>query len=61
MARKKAAPDFEHSLAELQALVYEQVPAIKVGDAYSYDLMSPKLQGVGQQIFWPTFWNVSFE
>ena len=46
---------------KIQALFYEQVPAIKVGDAYSYDLMSPKLQGVGPQIFWPTFFNVSFK
>ncbi len=46
---------------KIQALFYEQVPAIKVGDAYSYDLMSPKLQGVGPQIFWPTFWNVSLK
>jgi len=45
---------------KIQVLFYEQVPAIKVGDAYSYDLMSPKLQGIGPQIFWPTFWNASF-
>ena len=34
--------------AELQALIYEQVPAIKVGDAYSYDIASKKLQRHGR-------------
>ena len=33
--------------AELQALFYEQVPAIKVGNAYSYDIASKKLKGMG--------------
>ncbi|TYB88651.1 ABC transporter substrate-binding protein [Oceaniovalibus sp. ACAM 378] len=30
--------------AELQALIYEQVPAVKVGNVYSFDIASPKLQ-----------------
>lgn len=47
--------------AELQALIYEQVPAIKVGDAYSYDIASKKLKGMGDStVLWPHFWNVSF-
>jgi peptide/nickel transport system substrate-binding protein len=47
--------------AELQALVYEQVPAIKVGNAYSYDIASKKLKGMGNStVLWPHFWNVSF-
>ena len=47
--------------AELQALFYEQVPAIKVGDAYSYDIASKKLKGMGDStVLWPHFWNVSF-
>ena len=47
--------------AELQALFYEQVPAIKVGDAYSYDIASKKLKGMGDStVLWPHFWNVSY-
>ncbi len=46
---------------KIQGLFYEQVPAIKVGDAYAYDLMAPKLQGMGPPLFWPTFFNASFK
>ena len=50
----------EKAWSELQALVYEQVPAIKVGDAYSYDIASKKLTGMGDStVMWPHFWNVS--
>jgi peptide/nickel transport system substrate-binding protein len=46
--------------SELQALFYEQVPAIKVGNAYSYDIASKKLKGMGDStVLWPHFWNVS--
>jgi peptide/nickel transport system substrate-binding protein len=46
---------------KLQALFYEQVPAIKVGDAYSYDIASKKIKGMGESsVLWPHFWNVSF-
>ena len=42
-------------------LFYEQVPAMKVGDAYSYDIASPKTEGDGRlDVLWPHFWNVSF-
>ena len=34
---------------------------IKVGNAYSYDIASKKLKGMGEQsVMWPHFWNVSF-
>ena len=47
--------------AELQVLFYEQVPAIKVGNAYSYDIASKKLKGMGDTtVMWPHFWNVSY-
>jgi len=50
-AARKAAWD------KIQALFYEQVPAMKVGDAYTYDIASPKLRGLNPN--GPAFWNVS--
>jgi peptide/nickel transport system substrate-binding protein len=47
---------------KIQTLFYEQVPAMKVGDAYAYDIMSPKVKGLGEAtVNWPHFWNGSFE
>lgn len=46
--------------SEIQALMYEQVPAIKVGDVYSYNIASPALKGLGETtLIWPHFWGVS--
>lgn len=46
--------------SELQALIYEQVPTMKVGDVYSYNIASPKLKGLGDStLIWPHFWGVS--
>jgi len=45
---------------KIQELYYEQVPAIKVGDAYSFDIMSPKVQNLVSPLFWPVFFNASF-
>ncbi|MBR0839930.1 ABC transporter substrate-binding protein [Bradyrhizobium liaoningense] len=42
---------------KIQALIYEQVPVMKVGDAYTYDIASPKLRGLNPN--GPVFWNVS--
>jgi peptide/nickel transport system substrate-binding protein len=42
---------------KIQALIYEQVPVMKVGDAYTYDVASPKLMGLNPN--GPAFWNVS--
>jgi peptide/nickel transport system substrate-binding protein len=42
---------------KVQALIYEQVPVMKVGDAYTYDIASPKLRGLNPN--GPVFWNVS--
>jgi peptide/nickel transport system substrate-binding protein len=45
---------------EIQALIYEQVPTMKTGDVYTYNIASPKLQGMGEAtLIWPSFWNVS--
>jgi len=46
--------------AEIQALIYEQVPTMKTGDVYTYNIASPKLTGLGDAtLIWPHFWNVS--
>ena len=46
--------------AEIQALIYEQVPTMKTGDVYTYNIASPDLEGLGKStLIWPHFWNVS--
>ena len=46
--------------AEIQALIYEQVPTMKTGDVYTYNIASPQLAGLGEAtLIWPHFWNVS--
>ena len=46
--------------AEIQTLIYEQVPTMKTGDVYTYNIASPGLKGIGSQtLIWPSFWNVT--
>ena len=46
--------------SDLQALIYEQVPTMKTGDIYTYNIASPDLDGLGEAtLIWPHFWNVS--
>lgn len=46
--------------SEIQALIYEQVPTMKTGDVYTYNIASPSLNGLGDAtLIWPHFWNVS--
>ncbi len=46
--------------AEIQALIYEQVPTMKTGDIYTYNIASPALEGLAAStLIWPHFWNVS--
>jgi peptide/nickel transport system substrate-binding protein len=46
--------------ADLQALIYDQVPTMKTGDVYTYNIASPELKGLGKAtLIWPHFWNVS--
>ena len=54
-------PDERQAIwSEIQALIYEQVPTMKTGDVYTYNIASPKLAGLGEQtLIWPSFWNVS--
>jgi peptide/nickel transport system substrate-binding protein len=33
---------------------------MKTGDVYTYNIASPKLNGLGEQtLIWPSFWNES--
>ena len=46
--------------AEIQELIYHQVPTMKTGDVYTYNIASPDLNGLGEAtLIWPHFWNVS--
>lgn len=46
--------------SDIQALIYEQVPTMKTGDVYTYNIASPALKGLGDAtLIWPHFWNVS--
>lgn len=46
--------------SEIQALIYEEVPTMKTGDVYTYNIASPDLKGLGEAtLIWPHFWNVS--
>jgi peptide/nickel transport system substrate-binding protein len=47
---------------KLQALIYEEVPVVKVGDYFSYDIYSPKVQGLSESsLIWPKFWGVKVQ
>lgn len=46
--------------SDIQALIYDQVPTMKTGDVYTYNIASPDLKGLGEAtLIWPHFWNVS--
>lgn len=47
---------------KIQALIYEEVPVMKTGDHFTYDIYSPKVKGLSaSSLIWPKFWGVSFE
>ncbi len=46
--------------AEIQSLIYTQVPTMKTGDVYTYNIASPALTGIeATTLIWPHFWGVS--
>ena len=46
--------------AEIQALIYDQVPTMKTGDIYTYNIASPQLAGIeATTLIWPHFWGVN--
>lgn len=49
-------------LQKLQALFYEEVPLVRTGDEFTYDIYAPKVQGVGDSTLlnFNRFWNVWF-
>ena len=50
------------ALEKLQGLFYEEVPLVKTGDMFTYDIFSPKVQGIGGTTLlgFNSFWNVWF-
>ena len=45
---------------KLQALFYEEVPLVRTGGQFSYDIFTPKVQGIGSctLLIFNRFWNV---
>ena len=47
---------------QLQTLLYEEVPIVKTGDMFAYDIYSSKIEGIGKtSLIWPKFWGVWFQ
>lgn len=48
------------ALEKLQALFYQEVPLVKTGDMFTYDIFSPRVQGIGSSTLlnFNRFWNV---
>jgi peptide/nickel transport system substrate-binding protein len=47
---------------QIQKLVYEQVPIMKTGVNFMYDVYSPRLKGLEDtSLIWARFWGVSFK
>jgi peptide/nickel transport system substrate-binding protein len=58
-----AAPDSAKRLAaleKLQTLFYQDVPLLRTGDTFTYDIYNPKLRGIlpSTMLNFPNFWNV---
>ena len=44
----------------IQSLIYSQVPTMKTGDVYTYNIASPAFSGIeATTLIWPHFWGVS--
>ena len=45
---------------KIQELTYEQIPVIKMGDSYEYDVYAKGLEGFAERApIWPHFWGVT--
>ncbi len=52
--------DRKATWGKIQSLIYTQVPTMKTGDVYTYNIASPKLSGIeATTLIWPHFWGVS--
>ena len=52
--------DRKATWGKIQSLIYTQVPTMKSGDVYTYNIASPKLSGIeATTLIWPHFWGVS--
>ena len=52
--------DRKATWGKIQSLIYSQVPTMKTGDVYTYNIASPKLSGLeATTLIWPHFWGVS--
>ena len=52
--------DRKATWGRIQSLIYTQVPTMKTGDVYTYNIASPKLAGIeATTLIWPHFWGVS--
>jgi peptide/nickel transport system substrate-binding protein len=49
----------EEIWSQIQELLYEQVPIVKMGDAYKYNIVDPDLKGLeNTSLIWPKFWGL---
>jgi len=48
------------AMEKLQTLFYEEVPLVRTGDQFTYDIFSPKLRGIDSStlLIFTKFWNV---
>lgn len=47
---------------EIQKLVYEEVPIIKTGDMFGYDIASTKIEGLKEtSLIWPKLWGIWYK
>ena len=51
------------AMEDIQKLFYDEVPLARTGDMFTYDIYSPKVQGVGPDTLlnFNRFWNVWFK
>ena len=51
------------ALENIQKIFYDEVPLARTGDIFTYDIYSPKVQGVGSETLlnFNKFWNVWFK
>jgi peptide/nickel transport system substrate-binding protein len=48
------------AMEKLQTLFYEEVPLVRTGDQFTYDIFAPKVRGIDSStlLIFTKFWNV---